>query len=61
MSNIFNAYAFNITGKLTHKIKYLDGAKSLSLEVKTYEGGEPVLEQFEIFISNTGKPSIERL
>lgn len=58
MSKLFNAYAFNITARVIDKIKYLDGAQRLTLQVKTYESGEPVLTEYEIYIDMLGQPHI---
>lgn len=61
MKSIFNKYNYNITVKTTNKIKHLDGAKSITMVVKTYESGEPVYETYEIYIDWAGVPTIERV
>lgn len=47
--------ALEITTKVVNKIKYLDGAVSITVRVKTWEGGEPYYRDVEVFIGYDDK------
>ena len=48
MNGTLNKYAYNLTAKVVDKNKYLDGSVRITLRVKDYSGGTPVIQLVEL-------------
>lgn len=59
MNGTLNKYAYNLTAKVVDKNKYLDGSKRITLRVKEYSGGTPVIRIIELFCDEIGHWSVD--
>lgn len=54
-NGIMNPRAYQISGKITHKLKRLDGGLSFTVELKHYNGGKPTFTVVEVEVNYAGK------